>query len=110
MAVLERVKIRLGNEPSLQEDFLIDAIVSIEDRLKLRIGSEILPPEFLSITVEAVVKLYRKRYYEGIDSESVDSLSVNFTEDVLKEYEKEIQAYINVKGKEVIGYKVVRFI
>ena len=109
MVVLDRVMVRLSGEDSIDVPFIEEAILMIEDRLKLRLGVELLPPVFQSITVDAVVKVYRRKYYEGIKIESMDTISTHFMDDVLSEYEKDIRAYI--QSKEISSFKnVVRFV
>lgn len=62
-------------------------------RLCLRLHEQRLPDMFASIAVDAVIKLYRRYYYEGVSSESDGGVSVNFVEDVLNEYASEISEY-----------------
>ena len=38
--------------------------------------------------------MYRKMYYEGISSESADTLTVSFVEDVFAEYEEEFKRWM----------------
>lgn len=106
--ILSRVKIRLPDEPS---DILLDELIETAvDRICLRLGVDIVPPRFKSIVVDAVCKIYRRIYYEGIQSEGVDSLSVSFVDDVLAEYDKEFDRYIgNKKIEDDAKSKVLRF-
>lgn len=94
MAILERVKRRLSVEeipPS--DDFLEELILTAKDRINLRIGVETFPTILESIGVDVVVKMYRKLYFEGIESESAESLSTSFVSDLLGEYNTELGEY-----------------
>ncbi|NBI08241.1 phage head-tail connector protein [Senegalia massiliensis] len=106
--LLDRVKTRLPGENQVDDAFLAEIIRTIQDRLNLRLGTETLPKQFYSILVDAVIKMYRRKYYEGIKSESIDTISTSFADDVLKEYETEINSYID--SKKVITQNVVRFL
>lgn len=108
MKILDRVKIRLPDEGQVDELFLADSIQTVEDRLNLILGTDIIPEKFESIVVDAVVKVWRKRYHEGIKSESVDTLNTSFIDNVLDEYDKEINAYL--QSQNAPGKNVVRFI
>ena len=91
MAVLERVKVRI---PEAKEGVLEEFVTSATDRILLRIGKDELPAKLETIAVEIVTKMYRKMYYEGISSESADTLNVTFVEDIFAEYEEEIKRWI----------------
>lgn len=87
---------------SISEVGLYQLCGNIVSRMCLRLGTEELPPEFNHIAVDACIKLYRRRYYEGISSENCGGLSVSFVEDLLNEYSKEVEMYkeMNAKGSE----------
>lgn len=89
MEVLERVKNRL-QDAAISDEVLEDYIHTISDRLCLRLGVGTLPNLFESICVDAVVKMYRRTYYEGISSEGAANISTTFVDDVLAEYAQEI--------------------
>ena len=61
--------------------------------LCLRSHERRLPDMFVSIAVDAVIKLYRRYFYEGVSSESDGGVSVNYVEDILNEYASEISEY-----------------
>lgn len=92
MTILERVKVRLGNEV-VADDVLNELIATAKDRLTLRLNVEELPNQFASIVVDVVVKMYRRTYYEGISSENAGNISTSFVDDVLSEYAAEIESY-----------------
>ena len=108
MAVLERVKVRI---PEAKSDILEELVSSATDRILLRIGKDELPAKLETIAVEIVTKMYRKMYYEGITSESADTLNVTFVEDIFAEYEEEIKRWMelddDIEGKNKLK---VRFI
>ncbi|MGL4284570.1 phage head-tail connector protein [Eubacterium aggregans] len=105
MALLERLKLRLPkDETALQDDELLEYITTATDRVNLRLGTTALPQLMESIVVDVAAKLLRRRYYEGIRGEGVDSLSTSFVENVLSEYEAEFTRYLSGRAK------VVRFL
>ena len=109
--LLERVKKRLS-DINIEDDKLNECIQTISDRLCLRLGTQELPLLFNSVCVDAVVKMYNRIYYEGITSESGGNISTSFVEDILNEYEQEIEGYLNFKknNNEDGSEKVVRFL
>lgn len=98
MAVLDRVKTRLKFDEVLPDDaFLSELCQTVTDRIYLRVGlipAGTDPPAALaSIAVDASIKLYRRQYHEGINSEGAEGLSTSFVDDILSEYELEFEAY-----------------
>lgn len=91
MTVLERVKVRI---PEAKSYILEELATSATDRILLRIGKDELPAKLETIAVEIVTKMYRKMYYEGITSESADTLTVSFVEDIFAEYEEELKRWV----------------
>ena len=91
MTVLERVKVRI---PEAKEGVLEELVTSATDRILLRIGKDELPAKLETIAVEIVTKMYRKMYYEGITSESADTLTVSFVENIFAEYDEEFKRWI----------------
>lgn len=76
---------------------------TISDRLALRLGVDALPETFNRIAADAVVKMHRRVYYEGITSESMNGqLSTQFVDDILAEYAVEINEYKATHGGMVI--------
>lgn len=93
--ILKRVKTRLPElSDETNEDLLKELTNTVKDRLLIRLGAGGLPAPFYSICVDATVKLYRRMYYEGISSENGGNLSTSFVEDILNEYQREIDGYI----------------
>lgn len=103
-----RVWVRLGETPTAQDAAaMADLVRTIEDRICLRIGAVRCPDALASIVTDAAVKAWRRRYYEGITSESAGDISTSFVDDILSEYEQEISGYIDVSG---MNRKRVRFL
>lgn len=104
MNLIERVKTRLTNDEVIPEDNVInELILTVADRVNLLLGTDELPEQMNSVVVDAVIKMIRKQYYEGISSESSGSISTSFVDNILAEYSAEIEAY-------KFGRKKVRFI
>lgn len=111
MTILERVRIRVQDEETAPDETLQNLIDTVTDRLNLRLGTEYLPRLFETICADATVKLYRRQYYEGISSEGVANISTSFVEDILGEYEAEIDNWKNSNSdEEGMAGKVVRFL
>lgn len=110
MELIDRVLTRIPDNEGVSQEVLAEYIRTVSDRLCLRLGVEELPHIFESICADAVVKMHRRMYYEGISSESVSNLSTSFVEDVLAEYADEISLYreqqLNTSG----NGKVVHFL
>ncbi len=108
--IIDRVRSRLG-EIQITDDLLSEYISTVSDRLCLRLGQDALPALFESVCVDAVVKMYRRTYYEGISTEGVESISTSFVEDILDEYAPEIAMWKEKQANEGAGSgKVVRFL
>lgn len=108
MAVIERVKVRI---PEAKEGVLEELVTSATDRILLRIGKDELPAKLETIAVEIVTKMYRKMYYEGITSESADTLNVTFVDDIFAEYEEEFKRWMELDDEAEGKNKLkVRFI
>lgn len=89
-----RVRTRLsGDECAPERDELEEICQGVSDRLCMRLGASELPGLAESIAVDAAVKVIRRKYYEGVQSESAGmggSVSTAFFEDALAEYSAEI--------------------
>lgn len=108
MAIIDRVKVRI---PEAKDAVLGELIISATDRILLRIDKNELPQKLETIAVEIVTKMYRRMMYEGISSESADTLNVSFIEDIFSEYEEEFQRWIKLDDETEGKNKLkVRFI
>lgn len=92
--VVERVRTRLsGDECAPEQAELEEVCRGVSERLCMRIGVSKLPALAESIAVDAAVKVVRRKFYEGVQTESAGmagSVSTSFFEDALAEYSAEI--------------------
>ena len=99
--MLDRLKIR---NPNIKDDIAKELIKTAKDRILLRIESKqsLFPTELESICVEVVTAMYNKHMMknEGIDTERVDVFSIKFVNDLLDQYEHELNAYKNMLNNE----------
>lgn len=109
MDMLERVKNRIP-DATVEYEVLEDYINTISDRLCLRLGVSILPNLFESICVDAVVKMYRRTYYEGISSEGAANITTTFVDNILAEYAQEIESWKTQRANSGGSDRVVRFL
>lgn len=108
MAIFYRVKVRI---PEAEEEVLEELIISATDRILLRIGKDELPQKLETIAVEIVTKMYRRMMYEGISSESADTLNVTFIDDIFAEYDEEFEKWLKRSDEDEGKNKLkVRFI
>lgn len=108
MAIIDRVKIRI---PEAKDGVLAELIISATDRILLRIGKDELPQKLETIAVEIVTKMYRRMMYEGISSESADTLNVTFIDDIFAEYDEEFEKWLKRSDEDEGENKLkVRFI
>jgi hypothetical protein len=110
MAIKERVLIR---KPEANDALLDELIKTALDRINLRLGVTLLPIELESVAVEVVCAMYNKSQAgnEGIASENVDTFSVTFVDDILAEYETDLDRYLEMKNKQDNGNRgLVRFL
>ena len=96
-AITKRIEARLNGE-SYDNAKVSEMGQTIIDRLCLRLHctEDNFPTAFYGIAAEATVKCYRRLYYEGIQSENVSGLSTSFVNDVLNEYQSEIDEYLKI--------------
>ena len=104
-----RVKIRLNNE-TVDGNVISELVKTVSDRLCIRMGEGELPSLFDSVCVDAVVKMYRRMYYEGIVSEGTDGINTTFVDNILDEYSKEIEEYKAMKSNTDGSKRVVKFL
>ena len=104
----ERVKVRI---PEIKDDLLNEFVQTAKDRINLRLGLTEFPSELESIAVEVVCAMYNRKYHVGVKSETADTFSVSFVDDLLEEYEEDFKRYLEMKEKEKNQYRgVVRFL
>lgn len=112
--IKDRFKNRMNGE-DFDETITDEIIQTVTDRLCLRLGvdEKNFPAEFNSIVVDASVKVWRRRYFEGIETEGVAlNMTTTFITDALAEYQNEIDQWL--KGSDASDAsgtrKVVRFL
>lgn len=90
----QRVLIRFyEDEYKPNEEVVGEILLTVSDRLKIRLEVEELPSLADSIIVDASIKALRLRGYEGSRSESAadgGSFSTSFIDDVLDAYQSDI--------------------
>lgn len=95
-ALIGRVKTRFLEGEKVPDDAVIaEVIITVQDRLKIRLDTMELPETAGSIVVDATMKALRLRGYEGSTSESSSdggSISNSFVSGILEEYEAELSA------------------
>lgn len=97
MSIKDRVLVRI---PEIKTGLLDELITTATDRINLRLGLTILPPEIESVAVEVVCAMHNRKYHEGVKSEGADTFSISFVDDILKEYDKDFQMYLELKNKQ----------
>lgn len=98
--ILERVKSLVTNSGIAYDEAYADETVSIvRDRVRLEAGISNLPALADSIIVDITYKLLRRRFYEGIESETnneTGSLTTKFIDNLFAEYANQISKLKNV--------------
>lgn len=89
--VSDRVKLR---RPELDDTMIAELQQSATSRILLRVGGDTLPPALESTCVEIVLAMANRLYHEGIASESVDSLSTAFIDDIVLAYQDDFDLYL----------------
>lgn len=110
MELIERVRKRIPDTEEVTNDVLEEYISTVSDRLCLRLGVDFLPRLFESACVDAVVKMHRRAYYEGISSEGAANITTSFVDDILSEYAEEIERYRERQANSRGSGKVVHFL
>lgn len=106
---IDRVKTRLKDE-TVDDTVLEELITTVSDRLCIRLGEDNLPSLFNSVCVDAVVKMYRRMYYEGIISEGTDGITTTFVDNILDEYSQEINDWKEKQSNTNGSQRVVKFL
>lgn len=99
-----RARVRLMDD-SVSDDMLNEYVQTATDRICLRLGVDEVPKLFESVAVDVIVKMHRRSFYEGISSESADTITTSFVDDLLDEYDGEFQTYkdrMKNQGEEVM--------
>lgn len=97
--IFEEVKKLINEEDNtISDERIFHWCSTVESRLNLRLGTNVLPFQFEHIAIEASIELFRRYSYEGISTENDGGLSVSFVEDILNKYASEISAYKAING------------
>lgn len=107
--VIERVKKRIDDK-ELDDQVVIELAAVAGGRLCIRLGVDVLPELFKPICADAVVKMHRRIYYEGISSEGAAGISTSFIDDVMAEYEQEIADWKERKANDSVSAMAVSFL
>lgn len=92
-AILKRLAVRFSDEPRPPSDELqAEYVRTAMDRVCIRTGKHPFPDVAQSLVVEVVVKMWRRRFYEGVANESDGEVSSSFVDSVLDEHEAELEA------------------
>ena len=110
-AITARINARMSGE-HYDADIMAELAQTILDRVCLRIGvdEEGFPSILHSIVVDATVKAWRRRYYEGITTEKAGGITDSFVSDVLAEYAEELTRWTQTHADDSTAGKVVRFL
>lgn len=108
--MLDTIKSLLGfAADDTENDANLNKLISFAvARLKLRLGGIEPPEEMDFIIAEVVVKRFNRIGSEGLSSHSVEGESLTFCDDDFKEFESEIQAFLDSQKETTRGK--VRFI
>jgi len=108
--MLDSIKGLLGfTADDTENDANLNKLISFAvARLKLKLGG-IEPPEELDyIIIEVVIKRFNRIGSEGLSIHTVEGESFHFTDDDFKEFESDIQAFLDSQKQTTRGK--VRFI
>jgi len=108
--MLDKIKDLLGlGVDETDNDNKINLLISFAvARLKLKLGGIEPPEEMDYIIVEVVVKRFNRIGSEGLSIHTVEGESLHFTDDDFKEFEGEIQSFLDSQKQTTKGK--VRFI
>lgn len=109
-----RIAARMTGE-DYDQAVMAELAQTILDRLCLRLGvtEATFPALFNSVCVDATIKAWRRRYYEGLSHEGNNALTSTFVSDILAEYEPEIRDYLSSVAADAAASsvrKVVRWL
>lgn len=92
--MIDRLRVR---NPDIDTELADELIKTAKDRILLRIGSKqtLFPVELESICVEVVTAMYNRHMMknEGVETEKVDVFSIKFVNNLLDEYQQELDEY-----------------
>lgn len=110
MALINRAEVRLKGEIQAgQFDLLQEFCDLASTRICLHVRESELPVVLEPIAADVVVKIWRRCNYEGVSSETASKINTTFVENILAEYEDELNAYADSRAAES-GERRVRFL
>lgn len=90
--MLDKIKLLIGITEESQDNLLNIIIDSINARLKILLGVDIIPKELEYIVVDVAIARFNRIGSEGAASHSIEGESINFESD-FEAYMPEINAY-----------------
>ncbi len=103
MAILEQVKTLLKIEDDLQDNLLNVIIQITESHFKAHTKQLIIEPDLEFVIVEVAVKRFNRIGSEGLKSQSVEGLSLNFDTRDFDEY----STILNGRYRIASGFKLL---
>lgn len=91
--ILSRIKRIIGLFDNSKDDVLTDFILMYESAIKLKADVEIIPISLEWILIEAVISRYQRIGSEGMKSESVDIVTMQFHDEILAQYDAYFDDY-----------------
>lgn len=93
MPILEEVKILLGITDSLQDKLLEVILRLTEEHYKAYTGQISVDNDLWFVVIEVTVKRYNRLGAEGMSSQSMEGISMSFSLDDFKEYDRVFARY-----------------
>ncbi|MGO0107099.1 phage head-tail connector protein [Streptococcus suis] len=95
MGIIEQVKALLGITDNLQDNLLLVVQDLTEAHFKAYSGQSLIPKSLEFIIVEVMVKRFNRIGSEGMKSQKVEGLAVDFAIDDFLEYDKVIKRHFS---------------
>lgn len=93
--MLEEIKTLLFLEDDSKDAVLQTIIDNVSSQLLLLIGKYDMPSDLTFIIVEVSIARFNRLESEGMTSQSIEGLSMSFTEDLFAPYMRYINAYLS---------------
>lgn len=92
--ILNEVKITLGLSSSDKDELLLSLIQRSSNQVINHINEKSLPNGLEYIVIELVIARYNRIGSEGIKSENSDGVSFSYKDDLLEDYKKDLNKWI----------------
>lgn len=92
--ILNEVKITLGLSSSDKDELLSSLIQRSSNQVTNHINEKTLPNELEYIVIELAIARYNRIGSEGIKSENSDGVSFSYKDDLLEDYKKDLNKWI----------------